>query len=121
MLIVRLFHTRIPSCIVRFIVNSPSEFHPPIRSHVHARTPLRSFATSISGGRKHQSFGSQSSPAPELLPLSVPIDEEKLPSYRSADYYPANPGDVLDGRYELKAKVGWGSTSTVWLAQDIGR
>ncbi|KAI0469392.1 kinase-like domain-containing protein [Xylaria cf. heliscus] len=36
-------------------------------------------------------------------------------------YYPSNPGDVLDNRYKLKARIGWGSISTVWLAQDISR
>jgi hypothetical protein len=73
------------------------------------------------GGRGRQSFGSQRSPLPESLPLDVLVDEEKIPGYRSQYFYPANPGDVLDRRYELKAKIGWGSESTVWLARDISR
>jgi hypothetical protein len=47
------------------------------------------------------------------------IDEETLPGYNARDYFPANPGDVLDGRYSLISKFGWGSTSIVWLAQVI--
>ncbi|KAH8765114.1 putative serine/threonine-protein kinase, partial [Hyaloscypha sp. PMI_1271] len=47
--------------------------------------------------------------------------EENVPGYRPEYFYPANPGDVLSGRYELKAKIGWGSSSTVWLARDTRR
>ncbi|KAI0431723.1 putative serine/threonine-protein kinase [Xylaria sp. FL1042] len=67
------------------------------------------------------SRASQTSQAPELIPSDVPVDEERLPGYKSEYFYPANPGDVLDNRYKLKAKIGWGSSSTVWLAHDISR
>ena len=76
---------------------------------------------SIFGSRGQQRFGSQSSAMPESLPLSVPVDEENVPGYRPEYFYPANPGDVLNGRYELKAKIGCGSSSTVWLARDTRR
>ncbi|KAI9708347.1 MAG: hypothetical protein M1820_004051 [Bogoriella megaspora] len=49
-----------------------------------------------------------------------PLEEECFPEYHSKSFYHANPGEVLDGRFELKAKVGYGRTSTVWLAQIIG-
>ncbi|KAG8408367.1 hypothetical protein J3459_008227 [Metarhizium acridum] len=58
------------------------------------------------------------SPSPALLPVDVAVDEEKVPSYRPEHYYPANPGDLLAARYRLLVKVGWGSSSTVWLADD---
>ncbi|KAI0542646.1 putative serine/threonine-protein kinase [Xylaria digitata] len=51
---------------------------------------------------------------PELVPLDVLVDEERVPGYKPEHFYPANPGDVLHGRYELKAKIGWGS-STNWI------
>ncbi|KAF1817290.1 kinase-like protein [Eremomyces bilateralis CBS 781.70] len=54
------------------------------------------------------------------LSLEVPIEEERLPFYKWKDYYHPNPGDVLNKRYKLKVKLGWGTSSTVWLAQDIG-
>jgi len=56
-----------------------------------------------------------------MLPADVLIDEERGPGYRSELYYPANPGDVLNDRYQLLTKIGWGLASTVWLAQDLQR
>ncbi|KAH9208450.1 kinase-like domain-containing protein [Leptodontidium sp. 2 PMI_412] len=72
----------------------------------------------IFGRRGRLPFGSKSSPPPESLPLAAPIDEEQIPGYEPRYFYHANPGDVLNCRYELKAKIGWGSSSTVWLARD---
>jgi serine/threonine-protein kinase SRPK3 len=56
--------------------------------------------------------------APRSLPSDIPIEEELLPGYNPNHFYHPNPGDVLDGRFKLKAKLGFGMTSTVWLAQD---
>ncbi|KAF2671446.1 CMGC protein kinase [Microthyrium microscopicum] len=56
---------------------------------------------------------------PAILPLNVPIEEEILPGYDFKRFYHPNPGDILDKRFKLKAKLGWGTSSTVWLAQDI--
>ncbi|KAG5985246.1 hypothetical protein E4U55_007871 [Claviceps digitariae] len=64
---------------------------------------------------------SQATASPETVPPEISIDEEKLPGYNPRHYYPANPGDVLSDRFKLIAKLGWGSSSTVWLAQDISR
>ncbi|KAF5011334.1 hypothetical protein FDECE_2552 [Fusarium decemcellulare] len=100
------------SSIVSFISKLATSYP----SHLQPCICTRSFTSSHP---RHQSSKSSSAPVPESLPPNVPIDEEQLPRYRSEDYYPANPGDVLGEQYELKAKVGWGSTSTVWLAQDI--
>ncbi|EKV12171.1 hypothetical protein PDIG_33590 [Penicillium digitatum PHI26] len=33
-------------------------------------------------------------------------------------FYPANPDELLAHRYQLLVKVGWGISSTVWLARD---
>ena len=87
--------------------------------HMHIRASNNK--TPIFGGRGRQPFTSQSSQLPELLPLDVPVDEEIVPGYMPQYFYPANPGDVLNGRYELKAKIGLGSSSTVWLARDTRR
>jgi len=56
-----------------------------------------------------------------MLPAEAVVDEERIPGYISEHYYPANPGDVLEGRYRLVTKIGWGSSSTVWLAFDTRR
>lgn len=55
----------------------------------------------------------------DSLPLDVPIDEEKVSGYRWQTYYHPNPGEILYGRYKLKVKIGYGSSSTVWLALDL--
>ena len=71
-------------------------------------------------GRSFASQTWQTLNAPEI-PSDELVDEERVPYYKPEHFYPANPGDILDKRYELKAKVGWGSSSTVWLAHDISR
>lgn len=57
----------------------------------------------------------------KILPADVPIEEEKIPGYNPERFYPVNPGDLLNNRYKTVAKVGWGTTSTVWLARDTQR
>ncbi|EPE36816.1 Protein kinase-like (PK-like) [Glarea lozoyensis ATCC 20868] len=57
---------------------------------------------------------------PASLPLEIPIDEETIPNYDPRTFFHPNVGDILDHRYTLKAKIGWGTSSTVWLAQDTG-
>jgi serine/threonine-protein kinase SRPK3 len=58
------------------------------------------------------------SSSPTILPADIPIEEETIPGFNSRNFYPVNPGDLLNNRYRIVAKVGWGTTSTVWLAQD---
>ncbi|TAQ87688.1 hypothetical protein B7494_g3996 [Chlorociboria aeruginascens] len=48
-------------------------------------------------------------------------EEERIPGYNPKNFFPVNPGDLLNNRYRIVAKIGWGTTSTVWLAQDIHR
>ncbi|OAA55831.1 Protein kinase-like domain protein [Niveomyces insectorum RCEF 264] len=71
--------------------------------------------------RRPSSFSSRKPEAPEVIAGDVLVDEESVPGYKPERFYPANPEDLLEGRYRLKAKIGWGSSSTVWLAQDISR
>lgn len=70
---------------------------------------------------RRQASLSESPALPEALPLDVPVDEEVIPGYNPKYFYHPNPGDILDHKYELKAKIGWGTSSTVWLAQDLSR
>ena len=53
------------------------------------------------------------------LPPGILVDEEILPVYDPKDFYPAKPGEVLADRYQILVKVGWGVSSTVWLARDL--
>ncbi|KAJ6190531.1 hypothetical protein N7519_000552 [Penicillium mononematosum] len=58
------------------------------------------------------------SPGPPLPP-GILVDEEISPVYDSKYFYPAKPGEVLADRYQILVKVGWGVSSTVWLARDL--
>ncbi|OJJ31495.1 hypothetical protein ASPWEDRAFT_62631 [Aspergillus wentii DTO 134E9] len=58
------------------------------------------------------------SPGPPLPP-GILVDEEISPIYDSKYFYPARPGEVLADRYQTLVKVGWGVSSTVWLARDL--
>ncbi|TID02790.1 Serine/threonine-protein kinase SRPK [Colletotrichum higginsianum] len=56
------------------------------------------------------------------LPLvsdSTPLEEEHLDEFKAGQYYPANIGDVYDEKYQVLGKLGFGSTSTVWLARNL--
>ena len=58
-------------------------------------------------------------PLGSLLPQDARIDEEIIPGYESKEFYPAKPGEILDDRYQILVKVGWGTSSTVWFARDM--
>ncbi|KAK8243395.1 kinase-like domain-containing protein [Phyllosticta capitalensis] len=47
------------------------------------------------------------------------VDEETIPQYVASDYYPVRVGDVFQDRYQVVGKLGYGTTSTVWLARDL--
>ncbi|KAF2225825.1 kinase-like domain-containing protein [Elsinoe ampelina] len=48
-------------------------------------------------------------------------EEDRFPNFATGDYYPVHPGTLYDNRYKVVAKLGFGTTSTVWLAQDLKR
>ncbi|RAL00799.1 kinase-like protein [Aspergillus ibericus CBS 121593] len=54
-----------------------------------------------------------------LFEPSVEIEEETLPTYQPEKYYPVRQGEVLQNRYQVLAKLGYGVTSTVWLGRDL--
>jgi serine/threonine protein kinase len=47
------------------------------------------------------------------------IEEETLPDYLAARYYPVRIGEVFVNRYQVVGKLGYGAFSTVWLARDL--
>lgn len=55
------------------------------------------------------------------IPQHELVDEEHCPAYNPKVFYPAKPGETLAERYQLLVKIGWGTRSTVWLAQDMAR
>lgn len=54
------------------------------------------------------------------LPLkNVPIEEvERLEKYQPGEYHPIMIGDVLQSRYRVIHKLGYGTYSTIWLCLD---
>lgn len=55
----------------------------------------------------------------ELIGPSQKLEEEGLPFYNRDDYYPMRIGAVLKDRYQVVAKLGYGTSSTVWLCHDL--
>ncbi|KAI8672818.1 Protein kinase domain-containing protein [Fusarium sp. Ph1] len=53
------------------------------------------------------------------IPLHQQVEEERLPDYIASRFYPARIGEVLRDRYQIVGKLGFGTTSTVWLARDL--
>lgn len=52
----------------------------------------------------------------ELLPLDMKVDEE---AYDLSRYYPTRIGDIIEDKYQIVGKLGFGMGSTVWLANDF--
>jgi serine/threonine-protein kinase SRPK3 len=54
-----------------------------------------------------------------LIPASEKAEEETLPGYVATRYYPVRIGQIFRDRYQVVGKLGFGTTSTVWLARDL--
>ncbi|KAI0470082.1 serine threonine protein kinase, CMGC group [Xylariaceae sp. FL0804] len=53
------------------------------------------------------------------IPLGNKIEEELIPGYVASRYYPVRLGEVYKDRYQVVGKLGFGASSTVWLARDL--
>ncbi|QQK46080.1 ERK3/4 MAP kinase [Penicillium digitatum] len=51
--------------------------------------------------------------------MSQAIEEEMIPGYTAGRYYPTRIGEILKDRYQVVGKLGFGASSTVWLARDM--
>lgn len=47
------------------------------------------------------------------------VEEEELPDYRADRFYPVQLGEVFKDRYQVLTKLGFGTSSTAWLARDL--
>lgn len=54
-----------------------------------------------------------------LLPTKTKFEEERLIAYKSENFYPVRLGDVFNSKYQVVAKLGFGTASTVWLCRDL--
>lgn len=43
-------------------------------------------------------------------------DVEEIDDYHVDGYHPAHVGEIIDSKYIILKKLGWGHFSTVWLA-----
>lgn len=55
----------------------------------------------------------------EIVRPSEILEEEWFERFRQGRYYPANIGDLINSKYQIVGKLGFGTTSTVWLARDL--
>ncbi|KAK2802667.1 hypothetical protein FQN50_007275 [Emmonsiellopsis sp. PD_5] len=55
----------------------------------------------------------------ESIEPDRPVEEEELPDYKADRFYPVRLGEVFNDRYQTIAKLGFGSSSTTWLARDL--
>lgn len=53
------------------------------------------------------------------IPAAQKIEEETIPDYVASRYYPVRLGETFQDRYQIVGKLGYGTTSTVWLARDL--
>ena len=58
-------------------------------------------------------------PEPEHLSQDVLLEEETFSWYSPNKFYPIRIGDVVESRYKVLAKLGYGSVSTAWLCTDL--
>lgn len=54
-----------------------------------------------------------------LLPKDTKFEEERLLGYKAEEYYPVRLGEVFKSRYQVLAKLGYGTASTAWLRRDL--
>ena len=55
----------------------------------------------------------------ETISASEVVDEERFEVFKKGHYYPVNISDVFSSKYQIIGKLGFGVTSTVWLARDL--
>ncbi|KAF3941938.1 hypothetical protein ABW19_dt0205640 [Dactylella cylindrospora] len=54
-----------------------------------------------------------------LLPADKLLEEELVKQPKLDSYYPVRLGEVFNDRYQILAKLGYGVSSTTWLARDL--
>jgi hypothetical protein len=55
----------------------------------------------------------------DIFPPHAVVEEEQFPEFKAGIYYPVNIGDVYASKYQILGKLGFGTTSTVWLARNL--
>ena len=55
----------------------------------------------------------------KVVESSILVEEESILNYKAQRYYPVRIGEVFNNRYQAIGKLGYGSSSTVWLCRDL--
>ena len=55
----------------------------------------------------------------DILDSSIPVEEERNKWYDPDAWYPVKIGEVVQSRYQVLLKLGYGSVSTAWLCRDL--
>ncbi|KAJ4989347.1 serine/threonine-protein kinase SRPK3 [Stagonosporopsis vannaccii] len=55
----------------------------------------------------------------EIISDEYLLEEEALEEFESGAFYPTTIGETINSRYQIVGKLGYGTTSTVWLARDL--
>ena len=55
----------------------------------------------------------------EIIDNTQLIEEETLEHYTPEEFYPVRIGEVFKAQYQVVGKLGYGSSSTVWLCRDL--
>ncbi|XP_019734937.1 SRSF protein kinase 2-like isoform X2 [Hippocampus comes] len=106
------------------LVTATSADQPPQPSTLSAPEPSAPTASP-------KSMPSASPPPPHRPPVQAHLappepagtyDQEENPAdYGIGGYYPVEIGEILENRYQVVKKLGWGHFSTVWLCWDMVR
>ncbi|KAI1913070.1 hypothetical protein LOZ64_004223 [Ophidiomyces ophidiicola] len=82
-----------------------------------AVAPLKSFSsTTAKSPEKPRMLPKDGFPT---IPADRLIEEEEIPNYKADRFYPVQLGEIFQERYQIIAKLGFGSSSTIWLARDL--
>jgi hypothetical protein len=55
----------------------------------------------------------------EVINATEVLEEERFEEFKTGRYYPVNIGEIFSSKYQVIGKLGFGVTSTVWLARDL--
>lgn len=55
----------------------------------------------------------------DVIGDSEVLEEERFEEFKAGRYYPVEIGDIFASKYQVIGKLGFGVTSTVWLARDL--
>jgi hypothetical protein len=55
----------------------------------------------------------------DTIPQHIIAEEEQFAEFKAGLYYPVNIGEVYASKYQILGKLGFGTTSTVWLARNL--